>query len=128
MNHNLEELRRLGIAPPAVRVVGGGARGRTWNQIMADVTGLPVEVPAGARGATVGSALLAAAGIGAMGSLADGVRRRYAAEERFLPDPGSHARYRGYYELYRTLYPTLSPAFRTLGRLRNAQGRKGGVA
>ncbi|HEY5628748.1 MAG TPA: FGGY family carbohydrate kinase, partial [Candidatus Limnocylindrales bacterium] len=63
VNHNLEEMRRLGIASPALRVVGGGARGRTWNQIKADVTGLPVEVPAGARGATVGSALLAAAGV-----------------------------------------------------------------
>jgi xylulokinase len=120
MNHNLEELRRLGIAPPALRVVGGGARGRTWNQIKADVTGLPVEVPSGARGATVGSALLAAAGVGTIADLAEGVRRRYAPGERFLPDPRSHQRYRGYYELYRTLYPTLSATFRSLGRLRSA--------
>ncbi len=54
LNHNLEEMRNLGLRFPALRVVGGGALGRTWNQIKADVTGLAVEVPAEARGATVG--------------------------------------------------------------------------
>ena len=121
MNHNLEEMRRLGLDPPALRVVGGGAQGRTWNQIKADVTGLPEEVPSGTRGATVGSALVAAAGVGILdGGLAEGVRRRYAAEERYLPDPGRHDRYRGYYALYRSLYPTLASTFRELACLRRA--------
>ncbi len=111
---------RFGLAPPALRVVGGGARGRTWNQIKADVTGLPVEVPSGTRGATVGSALVASAGMGILDGLAESVRRRYSAEERFQPDPARHERYRGYYALYRTLYPTLSSTFRALASLRRA--------
>ena len=106
-------------------MVGGGAQGRTWNQIKADVTGLPVEVPAGTRGATVGSALVAAEGVGLLeGGLAECVRRRYAAQERFLPDPGRHATYGGFYSLYRTLYPALRPAFRELAGLRRAGGAR----
>jgi xylulokinase len=118
VNHNLEEMRALGLEFPALKVVGGGALGRTWNQIKADITGLPVEVPSNARGATVGTALLAAAGVGLLPDLAAGVKARYRAAETVLPDPTHHALYEQYYALYRRLYPALVETFRGLARVR----------
>ena len=70
LNHNIEAMRERGLRPPFLRIVGGGASGRTWNQIIADVTGLPVEVPQETIGAPVGSALLAAVGAGIEDDLA----------------------------------------------------------
>ncbi len=126
LNHNLEEMRNLGLRFPTLKVVGGGALGRTWNQIKADVTGLPVEVPAEARGATVGSALVAAVGAGILPSLAVGVRQRYRVGETLPVDPGRHATYQGYYGLYRRLYPALVESFRELARVRQGAAGQAG--
>jgi xylulokinase len=122
LNHNIEEMRTRGLRPPVLRVVGGGSKGRTWNQIKADVTGLPVEVPLETVGAPVGAALLAAVGAGVVDDLATAVHARYRAKERFYPDVVRERRYRGYYELYKRLYPALrdSDVFAELSTLRHA--------
>ncbi|WP_026257124.1 xylulokinase [Actinopolymorpha alba] len=116
--HNLEELGRLGLAPRVLRSVGGGARGRTWNQIKADVTGLPVETPEDARGAPVGAALVAAAGVGLIDDLAATVRTRQGVVRRVLPDADRHAAYQRYYSVYRELYPALRRTYDALATLR----------
>ena len=100
----------------------GGALGRTWNQIQADVTGLTVEVPAEARGATVGTTLVAAAGVGILSSLASGVKDRYLAGETLAPDPERHRLYQGHYGLYLKMYPALSELFRELARVKRGEG------
>jgi xylulokinase len=122
LHHNLEEMRNLGLRFPALKVVGGGSLGRTWNQIKADVTGLPVELPAEARGATVGTALVAAVGAGMVSDVATGVKERYRPRETVSPDPARHALYQEYYRLYRKMYPALVETFRELARV------KGGAA
>ncbi len=126
LNHNLEEMRNMGLRFPTLRVVGGGALGRIWNQIKADVTGLPVEVPAETRGATVGTALTAAAGVGLIPSLAEGVRQRYRVGETIPVDSARHGLYQSYYGLYRKLYPALVETFRELARVRQCTPTGGG--
>ncbi|SDT20367.1 xylulokinase [Actinopolymorpha singaporensis] len=139
--HNLDELARLGLRPAVLRSVGGGARGRTWNQIKADVTGLPVEVPPNTRGAPVGVALVAAAGVGLVADLAQAVAARSrpgegagsavgAAQEgraadavrHYSPDPGRHKAYQRYYAVYRELYPALRRSYDLLAEARAADG------
>lgn len=55
--YGLAALRRAGIEPREITLVGGGARSDAWAQLCADVLGLPVnrpaEVEAGARGAAL---------------------------------------------------------------------------
>ena len=58
----------------AMRVCGGPARSDDWNQIKADVTGFPVEVPRILETAVVGSAIVAAAGAGAQPDLGTAIR------------------------------------------------------
>ncbi|MGH3490706.1 MAG: xylulokinase, partial [Actinopolymorphaceae bacterium] len=119
--HNLEELERLGLRPDVIRAVGGGARGLTWTQIKADVTGVPIEVPREARGAPVGAALVAAAGVGLVEDLAGTVRSRSAEVlRRVEPDPARQAVYRGYYAVYRDLYPALRRTYDQLADLRTS--------
>jgi xylulokinase len=104
-----------------IRSVGGGSRGLTWTQIKADVTGVPIEVPREARGAPVGAALVAAAGVGLVEDLAGTVRSRSAEVlRRVEPDPARQAVYRGYYAVYRDLYPALRRTYDQLADLRTS--------
>jgi len=116
--HNLDELARLGVEPTALRVVGGGAAGSTWNQIKADVTGVRVQRSANAMGAPVGAAMVAAAGVGVVDDLTAVMAARSVVTDTYAPDPDRHAEYRGYYQAYRRLYPALSEVTEDLARLR----------
>jgi xylulokinase len=61
----LEAFREQGAQVEAMRVIGGGARGRAWRQIMADIYGLPVLRPALLEEATsMGAAIAGGIGVG----------------------------------------------------------------
>jgi len=57
----VEALNRLGISAPEVTLTGGGAAHPTWQQAIADATGLPITVREGGEHAARGAALQAAA-------------------------------------------------------------------
>ena len=57
----LDALSRVGVAPRELTLVGGGARHPAWRQAIADATGLPVSVRAGAEHVARGAAIQVAA-------------------------------------------------------------------
>ena len=57
LNHGLNRLRELGIAPREIRLTGGGAKSAVWRQVAADVFDRPVVCPASEEGAAYGAAL-----------------------------------------------------------------------
>lgn len=57
----VDALADLGITAPALTIVGGGAIHPTWQQAVADATGLPVRVRSGVEHAARGAALQASA-------------------------------------------------------------------
>jgi len=50
--------------PCGIRVVGGGAKNKLWNQIRADVTGLPVVTTSCEEATVLGATLFALVGVG----------------------------------------------------------------
>ncbi len=60
-----------GFAPSGIRVVGGGGKNSLWNQIRADVTGLPVTVTSMSEITALGAALFAFTGTGMYSSITD---------------------------------------------------------
>lgn len=60
----LDVLEARGMGFATARLVGGGTRSLLWQQIIADVTGLVIELPRQAD-ASFGAALLAGIGVGA---------------------------------------------------------------
>ncbi len=86
---------------------GGAAKGTLWPQVIADVLGLPVRVPAVTESSALGAALCAGRGAGVYASLTDlaGPLRQRAAS--FEPDPAAVAAYDDRYSRWRQLYPRM---------------------
>jgi xylulokinase len=96
----LEAFTRQGAAIESLRVIGGGARGVVWNQIMADIFGIPVHRLALLEEATsMGAAV--AGGIGA------GIWKDFTKVDEMVEIAGeAHPR-----EELRTLYDELYAIF-----------------
>ena len=59
LSDRLDVLRSAGVEPRSGMLVGGGSRSTFWTQIIADATGLKLDIPAGAElGAAFGAARL----------------------------------------------------------------------
>ncbi len=91
--------------------MGGGAKSRLWNQIKADVTGLPVAVPRTSEATALGAGLLALIGIGAFATLTEACGAAVHIAERVEPRRRESAIYQETYALYREVYHALLPAF-----------------
>jgi xylulokinase len=113
IRHVAEPLVVTGVAVDAMRVCGGPARSETWNRIKADVTGFPVVVPHVLETAVLGSAIAAAAAIGAHRDITAAIRAMTRVERRLEPDVTVRARYEELFERYKALYPAIAPVMRT---------------
>ncbi|KAA0969462.1 xylulokinase [Aureimonas fodinaquatilis] len=69
------------------RLVGGGTRSALWRQIIADVTGLTIEIPAEGD-ASYGAALIAGIGVGVFADT-DDAARVIRVSETLQPDPAN---------------------------------------
>jgi autoinducer 2 (AI-2) kinase len=86
---------------------GGAAKGTLWPQIIADVVGLPVHVPAVTESSALGAALCAGRGAGLFSSLTelDGALRKRVAT--FEPQPAAVAAYHDGYARWLEIYPRM---------------------
>jgi len=55
----LEAMNRLGVTPTELILTGGGSKNRLWQQMTADITGLPVKLLASHDSAALGAAVQA---------------------------------------------------------------------
>ncbi|HEX2906103.1 MAG TPA: FGGY-family carbohydrate kinase, partial [Phototrophicaceae bacterium] len=98
---------RQGAQIKAMRVIGGGARGRLWNQIMADIFGVPVLRLAILEEATsMGAALAGGVGVGLYPdfSMIESMNR---VAEVFEPNPEAQ-------QVYATMLPISQAAYQAL--------------
>jgi autoinducer-2 kinase len=85
-------------------LTGGAAKGSLWPQIIADVLGMPVHVPAVTESSALGAALCAGRGAGIYGSLTDlepELRKRVAT---FEPGAAAVAVYNESYARWQHVY------------------------
>jgi xylulokinase len=106
-----DRMRAMGLETRAIRVVGGGARGRLWRQIKADVTGLPVAAPQMVETSALGAAMLALVGGRMFSNLAEAAAAMVQIGETLEPRPEAQRQYEDYYQLYRATYAALTPVF-----------------
>ena len=107
IEHNLSLAKTVGAAPQRLVAVGGPTRNSLLCQIIADVTGLPLEVMDENGGAALGSAILAAHGV-QMTSSIEAMQAAHAKHcDSYIPNPENHAIYQKVLETYIELYPRL---------------------
>jgi xylulokinase len=115
IRHVAEPILAAGVHVADMRVTGGPARSEAWNRIKADVTGFAVEVPHVLETAVVGSAIAAAAGVGAHPDLPAAIRAMTRVDRRIEPNPVNAATYDALFEAYTALHPAIAPVLRRLG-------------
>ncbi len=108
---NIEAFRASGLQVNEVRSFGGGSRNRVWNQMKADVTGLPIVTSQGLEPGCLGAAILAGVGAGLLANVETGCRRLVALSPPRLPDKKAMNRYEELYQQYRELDEHMSPLF-----------------
>ena len=113
--------KATGVRARALRVVGGGAKNRLWNQIRADVTGLPVVVPAEVEATALGAAMVAFVGAGIYRSVDEARRAIDFGESRIHPSRSAAKKYAALYATYKRLAPALAP-FYAVGKRQDLSG------
>ena len=112
----LDAFQQQGAGITAMRVIGGGANGRTWRQIMADVYGLPVQRLALLSEATSFGAALA-------GGIGVGLYRDFSLAEELTPvvdvsqpNPGLRPTYDRLYSLFNQAYDAFVPLYQAMAQ------------
>ncbi len=113
----LDAFRQQGAKIDSMRVIGGGARGRIWRQIMADIYGMPVQRPALLAEATsLGAALAGGIGVGMYKdwSLAETLT---PIVDEIQPDLENTRQYERICQLFLRAYQAFVPLYRDIGSL-----------
>ena len=64
----------MGVEMKELRIWGGGAKSAFWNQLSANIYGLPVVKTAIREGGLAGAAICAGVGIGLYKNIVEGIR------------------------------------------------------
>lgn len=93
------------------RVIGGGAASKLWNQIKADVLGIPYVQLSRSEFAVQGAAILAGYAVGVFSDLKATARQFVHPTTRVEPRPEYHEFYKPLAEAYAALIETTRPLF-----------------
>jgi xylulokinase len=96
-------LCELGAAPQQIVLAGGGARSRFWQQVVADVFGLPVQPLRTVEQSALGACILAGAAIG-VHDPAEAARIWAHYGSLVPPDRDRHAFYQERLAAFQALY------------------------
>jgi xylulokinase len=113
----LDAFTKQGAHIDAMRLIGGGARGRFWNRIMADVYGLPIHRLSILEEATsMGAAVVGGVGVGLYPDFSIIEHMNHVAEV-VQPDPAAQRAYARIYPIFEQCYQALLPVYDALAEV-----------
>ncbi|EFN5667137.1 autoinducer-2 kinase [Escherichia coli] len=102
---NLQQIADFSnIHPSSLVFAGGGSKGKLWSQILADVSGLPVNIPVVKEATALGCAIAAGVGAGIFSSMAETGERLVRWERTHTPDPEKHELYQDSRDKWQAVY------------------------
>lgn len=107
-------IRDLGLPIEQILASGGGSKSSLWRSMQADIFGLTIHSVEANEGPAYGAAILAGVGTGCFASVQDACQQFIKISDAASPEPRNMAIYEQYYEIYRSLYPTLKTSFQAL--------------
>ena len=112
----LEVISGMDTPIDVMRACGGGS-GPLWRQMLADVYNCEVSTIVSKEGPALGVALLAGAGTGVYQNIQEACSIAVLTKDCASPDDKRHQEYEAYYQLYRSIYPSLKEHYKTLAKL-----------
>jgi len=102
LRRNCEEIAARGTPLKEIVATGGGAKSPVWCQMQADITGLPIRIPAEKEAACLGASMIAALSDGKYASMEETLSA-VTMKEEYLPAPTVELekKYRRFCALYR---------------------------
>ena len=102
LRKNCDHMRKNGLKPSAIIATGGGAKSSVWCQMQADITGIPVYIPAEKEAACLGAAMIAAVSSGMFADYAEAAKACVSFSKKYVPDPtpDTEKKYRRFCALY----------------------------
>ena len=102
LRKNCDHIAAKGMAPSSIIATGGGAKSAIWCQLQADITGLPVQIPAEKEAACLGAAMIAAVNDGKYADMQQAAEACVAFTTRYTPAPTARLekKYRRFCALY----------------------------
>jgi sugar (pentulose or hexulose) kinase len=106
MRRKIETLVGAGLLPRRINMVGGPSLSPIWPRILAEVTGLEIEIIHGQVAGAVGAAALAGIGAGIFKDEKDAARRLAGQPVQVTPSDSGCREYAKLYEGYREFLRT----------------------
>jgi xylulokinase len=100
MKDMVSSMARSGLRVTEARLLGGPTKSRVWNQIQADVYGVPVTTLKVTDATVLGAAILGGVGAAVFSSIEEGADAMVRLDERFEPIPENVETYARLYDAY----------------------------
>ncbi|OIN23421.1 FGGY-family carbohydrate kinase [Vibrio barjaei] len=102
-NLHLERMRQRFPKANVLKVTGGPAMSPVWMQMLADLTGMTVEISDVDETGSLGAAMMAMVGSGEFASLQECTKSMTNSMSRIEPNPENYSRYQKKYHNYQKL-------------------------
>lgn len=109
---SLEVARDIGVSPQRSKLCGGGAKSPLWRKMLANVLGLPLDIPQTEEGPGYGAAMLAMVGCGAYETVEACAEALVKTVDTVYPTPELTSRYEEKYQKFKKLYPAVREAYK----------------
>jgi len=107
LKDSLEIAKSLGIEINKTKLCGGGAKSPIWQQILANILNLEVEILETEEGPSLGGAILAAVACGEYATVEDAANAIVKVKETIKANTELTETYQKKYEVFRKLYPAI---------------------
>ncbi len=111
---SFEVAKKLGVNITRSMICGGGSKSPLWRQMMADVLGIPLDIPKTEQGPGYGAALLAMVGAGLYSDVKSACDALVQVAETVAPNPEMVVLYQERYDKFRRIYPACKQLFKEL--------------
>lgn len=112
-----EVLKECGLHIAEMMVCGGGAKSELWRDMLTNLFNCEVHTIKQSEGPALGAMILAGVGCGIYPSVQAACNQLLQRDKHSYPQSDKVARYHQFYELYRTLYPSLKTNFHQLATI-----------
>ena len=90
--------------PEKIVFAGGASKSKLWPQLLSDILGIPVDVPAVKEATALGAAIMAGMGIGLYSSIKEAAGKLVKIEKTFTPDIKNREVYDKAYKNWQAAY------------------------